>query len=78
MRKLDNFDGNHLLASLFKAGCEGLRARLDLVPLRFGDVLYEAESKLVHVYFPTTSVVSLLSVMEDGASDEIAFVGRAS
>ena len=75
MRKLDNFDRNHLLASLLEAGCEGLHSRLELVPMTFGDVLYEAESKLVHVYFPTTSVVSLLSVMEDGASDEIAFVG---
>lgn len=75
MRTLDTFDGNHLLTSLLEAGCEGLRSRLELVPLAFGDVLYEAESKLVHVYFPTTSVVSLLSVMEDGASDEIAFVG---
>jgi CRP-like cAMP-binding protein len=75
MRKLDNFDRNHLLASLLETGCEGLRSRLHLVPLAFGDVLCEAESKLVHVYFPTTSVVSLLSVMVDGASDEIAFVG---
>ncbi len=75
MRTLDNFDGNHLLTSLLEAGCEGLRSRLELVPLAFGDVLYEAESKLVHVYFPTTSVVSLRCVMENGTSDEIAFVG---
>jgi CRP-like cAMP-binding protein len=75
MRKLDNFDRNYLLTSLSEAGREGFRSHLDLVPLTFGDVLYEVESRLVHVYFPTTSVVSLLSVMEDGASDEIAFVG---
>lgn len=75
MRSLDNMERNHLLASLSAAGCEGLRSRLELVPLAFGDVLYEVESKLVHAYFPTSSVVSLLSVMEDGASDEIAFVG---
>ncbi len=75
MRKLDDFDRNHLLASLIEAGCGGLHSRLELVPMMFGDVLYEAESKWVHVYFPTTSVVSLLSVMQDGASDEIAFVG---
>jgi CRP-like cAMP-binding protein len=76
MRTLNNIDRNHLLASLFDAGCERLRSHLELLPLAFGDVLYEADSKLVHVYFPTTSVVSLLSVMEDGASDEIAFVGN--
>lgn len=75
MLKLDNFDRNYLLSSVLQAGCEGWRSRLELVSLRFGDVLYEVESKLVHVYFPTTSVVSLLSIMEDGASDETAFVG---
>lgn len=75
MRKLDNFNRNHLLASLLEAGCKGLESRLELVPMTFGDVLYEVEDKVVHVYFPTTSVVSLLSVMQDGASDEIAFVG---
>ena len=62
MRTLNNFDHNHLLASLLEAGSEGLRSRLELLPLAFGDVLYEADSKLVHVYFPTTSVVSMLSV----------------
>jgi CRP-like cAMP-binding protein len=75
MRKLDNFERNHLLSALLEAGCEGLRSRLELVPLTFGDVLYEVESKLQHVYFPTTSVISLYCVMEDGASDETAFVG---
>jgi len=39
-------------------------------------VLYESGSKLSHVYFPTTSIVSLLYVMEDGASAEIAVVGH--
>ena len=75
MCNLDNIDRNQLLASLLEAGCESLRSRLELVPMTMGDVLYEAESKVVHVYFPTTSVVSLLAIMEDGASDEIAFVG---
>jgi len=41
-----------------------------------GKVLYEAGRKLTHVYFPTTSIVSLLYVMEDGASAEIAVVGQ--
>jgi CRP-like cAMP-binding protein len=75
MRSLDNFARNDLLASLIEAGCRALDSSLELVPLRFGDVLYEVNSRLGHVYFPTTSVVSLLSVMEDGAADEIAFVG---
>jgi CRP-like cAMP-binding protein len=75
MRKLDNLGRNHLLTSLLEAGCEDLHSRLELVPMTFGDVLYEVESKLLHVYFPTTSVVSLLCVMKDGATDEVAFVG---
>ena len=41
-----------------------------------GEVLYESGSALAHVYFPTTSIVSLLYVMEDGASAEIAVVGH--
>ena len=41
-----------------------------------GDVLYESGARLRHVYFPTTSIVSLLYVMEDGASAEIAVVGN--
>lgn len=41
-----------------------------------GHVLYESGSKLQHVYFPTTSIVSLLYVMENGASAEIAIVGN--
>lgn len=75
MHTPDSLDRNPLLASLLEAGCEGLRSHLELVPMPYGDVLYEAGSKLVHVYFPTSAVISLLSVMEDGASDEIAFVG---
>jgi CRP-like cAMP-binding protein len=41
-----------------------------------GEVLYESGSQLSHVYFPTTCIVSLLYVMEDGASAEIAVVGN--
>ena len=41
-----------------------------------GNVLYESGSRCSYVYFPTTSIVSLLYVMEDGASAEIAVVGN--
>jgi CRP-like cAMP-binding protein len=44
--------------------------------MSLGDVLYESGGRLRHVYFPTTSIVSLLYVMEDGASAEIAIVGN--
>jgi len=44
--------------------------------MKLGDVLYEPGAKLKYVYFPTTSIVSLLYVMKDGASAEIAIVGN--
>ena len=49
---------------------------LKLVPLSLGMVLYESHATLRHIYFPTNSIVSLLYVMEDGASAEIAVVGN--
>jgi len=67
---------NHLLAALPVTEYERLVSDLELVPLPLGDVLYESGSQLGHVYFPTTSIVSLLYVMEDGASAEIAVVGN--
>jgi CRP-like cAMP-binding protein len=67
---------NHLLAALPDADFERLRPHLELVPLKLGTALYEPGIKLRHVYFPTTSIVSLLYVMEDGASAEIAVVGN--
>jgi CRP-like cAMP-binding protein len=53
-----------------------LERHLELVSMPLGDVLYESGSQLSHVYFPTTSIVSLLYVMEDGSSAEIAVVGN--
>ena len=50
--------------------------RLELVPMPLGHVLYESGNVLNHVYFPTDSIVSLLYVMENGASAEIAVVGN--
>jgi CRP-like cAMP-binding protein len=67
---------NHLLAVLPAAECERLYPYLELVPMPLGEVVYESGSQLSHVYFPTTCIVSLLYVMEDGASAEIAVVGN--
>ena len=67
---------NHLLAALPKSDYERLEPHLEVIPMKLGDVLYESGSKLRYVYFPTTSIVSLLYVMEDGASAEIAIVGN--
>ncbi len=67
---------NHLLASLPKAEFDRLLVHLELIDMPLGESLYESQGKLSHVYFPTTAIVSLLSVLEDGASAEIAVVGR--
>jgi len=67
---------NHLLAALPEADYERLLPDLELVPLPLGWAVYEAAGKLGFVYFPTTSILSLLHVMEDGASAEIAVTGN--
>ena len=67
---------NHLLAALPATDFERLRPHLTLVPLTLGEALYESGIVLRHVYFPTDSIVSLLYVMADGASAEIAVVGN--
>jgi CRP-like cAMP-binding protein len=67
---------NHLLNALSLAGRERLYPHLELVAMPLGKVLYESGDVLHHVYFPIDSIVSLLYVMEDGASAEIAVVGN--
>lgn len=67
---------NHLLNALPAADYERIAAHLEPVHLKLGDVLYEPDVPLRYVYFPTTAIVSLLYVMEDGASAEIAIVGN--
>jgi CRP-like cAMP-binding protein len=67
---------NHLLAALPAIDYGRIAARLELVSLKLADVLYEPDIPLRYVYFPTTAIVSLLYVMEDGASAEIAIVGN--
>jgi CRP-like cAMP-binding protein len=67
---------NHLLAALPAADYARLLPDLDLIQMPLGQALYESGGLLEHVYFPTTSLVSLLYVMADGASAEIAVVGN--
>jgi CRP-like cAMP-binding protein len=67
---------NHLLAALPDAEWQRWLATLETVDMPLGQVLYESGKTLTHVYFPTTSIVSLLYVMENGASAEIAVVGN--
>ena len=66
---------NELLAALPDTVWQRWLPLLELVELPLGQVLYEPGARLKHLYFPSTAIVSLLSVMENGASAEIAVVG---
>ncbi|MEJ8852469.1 Crp/Fnr family transcriptional regulator [Variovorax rhizosphaerae] len=67
---------NLLLSALPVAELERWLPDLEPVDLPLGHVVFESDSTLRHVYFPTTAIVSLLYVLENGASAEIAVVGR--
>ena len=67
---------NHLLSALPNAEWQRWLPQLERVEMPLGQVLYESGGTLSHVYFPTTAIVSLLYVMENGASAEIAVVGN--
>jgi len=67
---------NHILNALPHLERERLFPHLKLVSLALGTVLYESGETLRHIYFPTNSIVSLLYVMKDGSSAEIAVVGN--
>ena len=67
---------NNLLAALPAADYQRLLPDLELVPLPLGLAVYESGGTMDYVYFPTDCIVSLLYVMKDGASAEIAVVGH--
>ncbi len=67
---------NHLLAALPAEDFDRLSADLELVPLSVGEVLHEAAGRMQYVYFPTTAIISLVSVLEDGATAETAIIGN--
>lgn len=76
MSDSNNPGRNHVLGALPPADRRRLFPQLELVPLPLGGVLYESGSELEHVYFLTDGIVSLLYVMQNGASAEIAVVGN--
>jgi CRP-like cAMP-binding protein len=67
---------NHILDALPPIERQRLFPHLKLVPMPLGAVLYESGATLRHIYFPTDAIVSLLYVMKDGSSAEIAVVGN--
>ena len=75
-RMAPNITQNHLLASLPKKEVARWLPKLELVELKLGQVVHESGAVQSHVYFPTTAIVSLLYVLDTGASAEIAIVGN--
>jgi hypothetical protein len=67
---------NHILAALPLEDYARLLPDLELIPMPLGGAVYESGGPLGYLYFPTTSIVSLLYVMENGASAEIAITGN--
>ncbi len=67
---------NQLLNALPNEVYQRLKPHLELVTMSLGDVLYEAGAASPHIYFPITSIVSLLYGMENGSSTEVAAVGN--
>ncbi|MGR8932590.1 MAG: Crp/Fnr family transcriptional regulator [Gammaproteobacteria bacterium] len=76
MVDLDNPCQNQLLRSLPSDVRESLTPHLEPIEMSLGEVVYESGGELCYVYFPTTCIVSLLYVMENGSSAEIAVVGN--
>jgi CRP-like cAMP-binding protein len=67
---------NRLLAALPDADYQELLSTLERVPMLLGDAVYESGGPQGYVYFPTSSIVSLLYVLADGATAEIAVTGN--
>ncbi|SDA15824.1 cAMP-binding domain of CRP or a regulatory subunit of cAMP-dependent protein kinases [Nitrosospira sp. Nsp18] len=69
-------DQNRLLAALPAIELERIKSHLELVHMPLGDVLCESGGRLPYVYFPTSTIISLHYILENGASSEIAGVGN--
>jgi CRP-like cAMP-binding protein len=67
---------NYLLAAIPELEFSRLLPSLELIKLRLGDVLHESSGKLTHAYFPTTAIISLHYLLENGGSSEIAGIGN--
>lgn len=67
---------NHLLSSLPADEFERVVSKLQPIAFDLGDVLYESGDTMASAYFPTTAIVSLLYVMQNGATAEIGVVGN--
>ena len=67
---------NHLLAALPEEDFLRINSHLELVSLDLGQVLYESGDRMTHIYFPTTAIISLLYIMQNGGTAEIGIAGN--
>ncbi len=67
---------NHLLAALPADDYSRIKPHLESVSLRLGEVLYESGDRITHLYFPTTAIISMLYVMQNGGTAEIGIAGN--
>jgi CRP-like cAMP-binding protein len=67
---------NYLLSSLSESDFSHIQSKLEPKSFKLGEVLYESGGKMDHVYFPTTAIISLLYIMENGMTAEIGVVGN--
>src|SRR4051794_32901204 len=71
----DDRKKNLIIAALPEVDYERLRPHLELIHMAAGSTLYEPNERLSHAYFPTTCMVSLIALMEDGTSAQLAVTG---
>lgn len=67
---------NYLLAALPTDEFVRVKSKLELVSLKLGEVIYESGDKLLYIHFPTTAIISLLYIMENGSTAEIGVIGN--
>jgi CRP-like cAMP-binding protein len=72
----DNALSNHLLAALPADEYARLEPDMEMASLTLGEVIYESGEQLEYVYFPTTAIISLLYIMENGSTAEIGMTGN--
>jgi len=72
----DNPLQNHLLAALPPDEYNRIKPHLETISMPLGKVLYESGDRMTHVYFPTTAIISLLYIMENGGTAEIGIAGN--
>ena len=72
----DEARNNYLLSALHDDECARILTKLEKVSLDLGEVLYESGERMEHIYFPTTAIISMLYIMENGGTAEIGVVGN--